>query len=104
MKLDIKTASTVDEKDKIEYTIQQQIKKFQKLVSTQTKVPGHILWEYNVRTKSLERAKFDNVSIKWNWDPKKIISNAKVLVKVDCIYIQALNEVNAWKRIKRLEE
>lgn len=104
MKLDIETTSVVNEKDQLEFVIQQQIKKFQTLLSSERKVPGHILFQYNVKTKELSRAKYDKVDVHFNWDSSKIGGNTKVTLVADCIYVQALNEKNAWKRIKRLEE
>lgn len=62
-------------------------------------VPGHTLFSFNVLTKEIKPAKFENeVSIGLNRIP---IYKTKCVIEPNCFYEQALNEKNFIKRLKR---
>ena len=63
------------------------------------KVPGHTLFSFNILTKEIKPAKFENeVSIGLNRIP---VFKTKCVIEPDCFYEQALNEKNFIKRLKR---
>ena len=91
--------------DQVELVSEQQKKKEYKLVGSQRKIPGLILWEYNEKTKVLDRAKYKEDMLVLNTlDPEKLTGQTikhKVDIRENCIYFQALNKKNAEKRLKK---
>ena len=70
-----------------------------KHVGNVKKVPGHTLFSFNILTKEIKPAKFENeVSIGLNRIP---VFKTKCVIEPDCFYEQALNEKNFIKRLKR---
>lgn len=64
------------------------------------RVPDHILFSFNLKTKEIKRASIINeVSIGLNG---KSIMKTKTVIESDCYYEQALNEKNFRKRLKRI--
>lgn len=64
------------------------------------RVPGHILFSFNLKTKEIKRASITKeVSIGLNGKP---IMKTKIAIEPDCYYEQALNEKNFRKRLKRI--
>jgi len=91
--------------NKVEIVEEKQQKKEIKLIGQQRKVPGLILWEFNEKTKVINRAKFKltNVFISsLSMSTESITHTHKVIVNENCVYIQALNLKNAIKHLKRL--
>ena len=71
-----------------------------KLTDKKRRVPGHILFSFNMKTKEIKRASIINeVSIGLNG---KLITKTKTAIEPDCYYEQALNEKNFRKRLKRI--
>lgn len=73
-----------------------------KIEIEQRKVKGHILWEFNLKTKELKPASFRKTDVL----VKSLIPaessaqhNYKVVVNENCIYFQALNRKNALKKL-----
>lgn len=60
---------------------------------------GHTLFEFNVVTKEMRKAKFEEENIHFSDDLKKAIMHKKVIKNKDCIYVSALNKINAYKRL-----
>ena len=70
-----------------------------KHVGNMKKVPGHTLFSFNILTKEIKLAKFENeVSIGLNRIP---VFKTKCVIEPNCFYEQALNEKNFIKRLKR---
>ena len=79
----------------------QVIKEF-KLLGSQRKVPGHILWELNTKTGELKPAKFKQVDVITVGKHKSYTSHDRVEISPDCFYFQALNLKNAIKYLKKI--
>jgi hypothetical protein len=90
-------------KDKIEITKQQQ-EEIQKIFDSRV-IPheNHTLFEYNLISKTIEVAVFDNApDLKWEDAVKgNFNTNRKITKKANCIYISALNKANVLKILKR---
>lgn len=85
-------------KEQIEYLQKKQHE--YKLTDKKKKVPGHILFSFNLKTKEIKRASVINeVSLGLNGKP---ITATKTVIEIDCYYDQALNEKNFRKRLKRI--
>lgn len=70
-----------------------------KHVGSLRKVPGHTLFSFNILTKEIKPAKFENeVSIGLDRIP---IYKTRCVIEPNCFYEQALNEKNFIKRLKR---
>lgn len=84
--------------EQIEYLAKKQHE--YKHVGKLRKVPGHTLFSFNILTKEIKPAKFENeVSIGLDRIP---IYKTRCVVEPNCFYEQALNEKNFIKRLKRL--
>jgi len=71
-----------------------------KLVESQKKVKGHILFSYNEKTGEWKRADVKrNIEIGLDGLP---VYKTEITKEPNCIYIQALNLENAKKRLKKL--
>lgn len=85
-------------KNQVEY-IQKKQHEY-KLMDKKRRVPGHILFSFNLKTKEIKRASITKeVSIGLNGKP---IMKTKIAIEPDCYYEQALNEKNFRKRLKRI--
>lgn len=85
-------------KNQVEY-IQKKQHEY-KLTNKKRRVPGHILFSFNLKTKEIKRASITNeVSFGLNG---KSIMKTKTVIEPDCYYEQALNEKNFRKRLKRI--
>lgn len=75
-------------KNQVEY-IQKKQHEY-KLTDKKRRVPGHILFSFNLKTKEIKRASIINeVSIGLNG---KSIMKTKTVIESDCYYEQALND------------
>lgn len=91
------------EGEKIEFHAEQQDKKETILRRSERKIKGLIMFEYNEVTKELKPAEFvkQHLTIKyWPPRPEDLITNSRINVKENCVYVQALNEGNALKKVK----
>lgn len=85
-------------KNQVEY-IQKKQHEY-KLTNKKRRVPGHILFSFNLKTKEIKRASITKeVSIGLNGKP---IMKTKIAIEPDCYYEQVLNEKNFRKRLKRI--
>lgn len=93
------------EESEVEIVAEKQQQKEIKLIGRQRKIRGHILWEFNQKTKQLQPARYRKQDFQIaSLEPSKsalAISN-KVEVKEHCIYFQALNRKNAEKKLGRI--
>lgn len=89
----------------IEIRAEQEKKKELKLISSQRKIRGLILWEYNEVTHILKRAQFKKQDVTiTSLDPSAVhlMINNKVEINERCYYVQALNQKNAIKHLKNV--
>ena len=89
--------------DKIEIVKQTQAESQRILVGELRPKKNHILFEFNLEEKTIERAKFRTSG---DIDFQKalkgdISSNKEVDIKEGCFYVSALNEENAWKKLAK---
>lgn len=89
----------------VEITIEKQQQKEIKLLGRQRKIRGHILWEFNQKTKELNQATYKkqdfNVTSLTPSPSAMSVSN-KVQVNENCLYFQALNRANAIKKLEKV--
>lgn len=82
---------------------QEQVEKQQReyhLIGQQRKIRGHILFEFNRKTKEIRPANISrNVIIGMDGQPR---FKERIDVHKDCFYIQALNVKNAKKKLIKL--
>lgn len=93
----------LNEKTQIESVVQEQKQVEYRHESSLNPLKGHALWEINTKTLEVSKAKFiDEKTISWYEALKMIGENyaEKVAIKLDCVYISALNKENAIKRYK----
>ena len=90
--------------DRIEIVAEQQQKKEIKLIDSQRKIRGLILWEFNYKTRELIPAKFQPLSVMISGGSARIETTevSKVMVNENCIYLQALNRKNAIKQLNKV--
>lgn len=90
-----------DSKDKIEQQTKKQKEHKLVLDYTETPVPGHQLWEINIKTNEINLAQFQQEKF-ITWKQALLIKSGqirkKVIIKQDCVYISALNKKSAIKR------
>lgn len=83
----------IEQKQNIEIVEQKQKNQYQEIfIGSMIKRAGHTIFEFNKNTKELNPAEH-------NYSFEKGKLKDKIIVKVDCIYIQALNKKNALKKI-----
>lgn len=70
------------------------------LVGTQRRVKGHTLYAFNIVTKEIKVAPMERKML-WGFNGNVTYQN-QVKIEKDCIYLQALNEKNAQKRLLRM--
>lgn len=90
--------------DKIEIQAEQQQRKEIKLIGQLKKIAGLTLFEYNTTTKEVKPATYSKVDYKLeslSEKPEEMQVNYKVLIREECMYIQALNKKNALKKINK---
>lgn len=92
------------ESNKVEIVEEEQQKKELKLIGQQRKMPGLTLWEYNEKTKVLEKAKYKpgSVFISSMSDKIETTKTYILVVNENCVYFQALNQKNAARKLNKL--
>lgn len=89
-------------KDVIEIVDQKQQEKELKLVDSQRPQRGHTLFKFDIKTRKVEKAKFEEVDIDFKNAQKGDMSSKRtVMVEEGCIYRSALNVKNFIKILKR---
>lgn len=83
-------------KNQIEVSVKKQIEVEHILQGTITPKNGHTVFEIEVETKEIRKAKYTTDTVGFNHlakvDPEKLVTNP------GCVYIPALNEKNAMKK------
>lgn len=72
-----------------------------KLAGTIRPKKNHILFEVNLEDGTIERAEFEDPEFFYWKKGKDSLKRKKVIMKKDCLYISALNEENAIKKLNR---
>ena len=90
------------QKDSDDLRIEQVIKKKNEfhLIGSQRKIKGHTLYAFNTVTKEIQVAAVER-KVFLGLDGNMTYKN-ELTVEKDCIYLQALNEKNARKRLIRM--
>lgn len=91
------------EDTKIEFVKQVEVESQRILVGELKPEKGHTLFEINLKTNEIGRAEFKTKGdVNFEQAVKGDLSNNKeVDIKEDCFYVSALNEKNAWKKLKK---
>ena len=79
--------------------VQQQRKEY-RLIGSQRRIPGLILFEYDLTTGELRRASM-KTEIGLTLDGK-LDRNRRVNSRELCLYIQAINEQNAMRKVQQM--
>ncbi len=89
--------------DKIEILKQTQAESQRILIGTLKPKRNHILFELDFNTREMRRAEFTKDTVVSFEDAMagQISVNKQINIKPGCYYVSAMNEENAWKKIKR---
>ena len=89
-------------KDKIVLEKQAEQQKEEKLIGKISPERGHTLFEINESTKEIKKAVFESQTITFEQAKSKFLTpSKKVLINKGCVYISALNEKNAIKKLNK---
>ncbi len=93
-------------KEKASTEVSQEKEQEYQLVYQGTIIPhdGHVLYELNLSTNEIKEAKYLKQDYVFNpeWSPsKKAKIDSKVIMNKGCIYISALNKINALKKFEK---
>ena len=90
------------QKDIDDLRIEQVVKKKNEfhLIGAQRKIKGHTLYAFNTVTKEIKVAPVER-KVFFGFNGNMTYKN-ELTVEKDCIYLQALNEKNAKKRLVRM--
>ena len=90
------------QKDIDDLRIEQVVKKKNEfhLIGSQRKIKGHTLYAFNTMTKEIKVAPVER-KVFFGFNGNMTYKN-ELTVEKDCIYLQALNEKNARKRLLRM--
>lgn len=80
----------LNNKDNIEVSIKKQQQKQYTLIGNLTPHEGHTIYEINIETLDIQKAKFLTTTYYMFGENKK-----EIAVKQNCVYVAALNEKNA---------
>ena len=81
--------------------VEQNIKKQVNFLSSQRKVKGLTMWEFDPLAMTLEEAKIEDVKVDFADKVYARKIHHKLIYKEGCVYIQALNKKNAYKKIAK---
>ena len=70
------------------------------LIGKQRKVRGHILFEFNKKTKEIKQAAVTRKALYGYNGTAKF--ETRVDIHQDCFYVQALNKQNAEKKLRKI--
>lgn len=85
-----------DIKARIEVSVKQKRQVEYELIGKIIPHEGHVIWQINKQTLSIERAKFSNATYIFGSENKK-----EIIIKDGYAYISALNKKNALKKYKQ---
>ena len=102
MILSINLTPHEQQKDSDDVRIEQVVKKKNEfhLIGTQRKIKGHTLYAFNTVTKEIKVAPIERKMF-FGFNGNVTYKN-EITVEKDCIYLQALNEKNARKKLIRM--
>lgn len=95
----MKIAHSKTEKDKV-INVRQTEHEKQKLLNRIRPHKGHTLFEYNIETNEIKKAKIEAVLEYPEATGLKKVQK-KVVAQRNCLYVSALNEKNAIKKLKK---
>ena len=94
----MRTIEPIETAENDKQVIQAEIKKNIKFIGGFKKIKGLKLFEFNAKNFTLEEAKYKESAVKIG---EGEVIHHKVIYKEDCVYIQALNKKNAYKKIAK---
>ena len=98
-KLNMKIVNDILQQPRLVNEIRTQAAKEQRFLGSEKRNKGHILFEFNLKTGDLQPAQLSKeVSVDIEGAP---VYKTKIFKNTDCVYVQALNEKNALKRLLR---
>lgn len=71
-----------------------------KIIGRQRKVPGHILFSFNLKTGEIKKAPVEH-SKDIDFKTREPLFSDRIVIEPDCLYRQALNRRNFIKRLVR---
>ena len=71
-----------------------------KIIGRQPKVPGHILFSFNLKTGEIKKAPVEH-SKDIDFKTREPLFSDRIVIEPDCLYRQALNRRNFIKRLVR---
>lgn len=95
----------ITEKDRaqIEVSVEEQEIKEMTIIGSDRIQKGLTLFEYNMKTNKIERAEFEKEDVHFTPDKKTHLEHRrKIVVKKDCLYVQAMNKKNVIKKLLKL--
>lgn len=102
---EIETLERLHTETRIELGVEKEQKKEIKLVASQRRIPGLVLWSFNQNTKELKKADFvtEDFTIDFTkHNPvEDLLKRSKVRIEENCLYFQALNRKNAIKKLEK---
>ncbi|MFD3001427.1 hypothetical protein ACFS7Z_13730 [Pontibacter toksunensis] len=79
-------------------------KKQIKLIGSTRKVPGHTMFELNLETQEIKQAEYQEGTVyAYTEKSHEHQHRLKLVVKENCIYVQALNKKNAFKKLAKIK-
>lgn len=92
---------TINTKERTEEIREVQEKRKETYVGSVTPQRGHRMFEYDIETKALIDAVFEQQDIVWNPNVDQVTPRRKIVMKPNCLYVSALNKKNAIKHLKK---
>ena len=71
-----------------------------KLIGRQRKVPGHIMFSFNLKTGEIKVAPVEHTK-DIDFRTREPLTSDRIVIEPDCLYRQALNRRNFIKRLVR---
>lgn len=87
------------DKDKLEVTVSQAQEKQERLIGSEHLHRGHTMFEVDTRTWTFAPAKYETESVVY--DPSGTPVSRKLVMKPGFMYVSALNEFNARKKLMK---
>ena len=89
------------QREQIELIRQKEIKKGTQYQGTVRVQHGCIMWELNTTTGKIRASEIELVATLVN---KRVTYRKKLLLKPDCLHVQAVNKMNAERKFKKMIE
>lgn len=95
----MKETEKIDTPEHDKVVIEQNVQKQVTLLGSQRKIKGLTMFEFDPIKLTLEPANYKDVQAELNG--KTTLIRHKLMMKEGCVYIQALNKRNAYKKIAK---